>query len=519
MSQKIPLYIPVFINSATYTPARVLPRLYFYNGQVNCENWYISDGNNSSRIQSAFPYFDHYNVPSGSQFPTTNSRSLLFNNENAVYGQIPDNSLYTTYWEKYIEFLYNPKTRVLNCQAIIPLADYFHMELNDIVNFRGNYWHLRAINDYSLKTGECNLQLVGPVIPDVFDRVPSIPTPPVQASSSVSWSYTESGQDGQFKVYDNATTLATLTADGNGNTQVSQSHYVTASLVPVSYPSSGSVVMSINVNGGTTLAVTASTNTTISASFLVGAGQTYKITGSIVYTAPVDPDLKVFLDAGNAASYPGSGTTWYDLTSNGNNVTLTGSPTYNAITGSFEFIGNTKYASTTSATNLSAGTGGQTTILWTRYTGPTNDETYYYPYENGYNALGGQYTNRMLFGDGGFGYGFEMAYGGSGLQFYVPAYNGTHDYTKSNMQNVWKQCVMVRDGDTIYYYINGSLVTSRTGFNSVSIDTSNSLYVGYCRSFAAGYYGDISMFSIYNRVLTGTEITNNFNTYKARYGY
>ena len=59
MSQKIPLYIPVFINSATYTPARVLPRLYFYNGQVDCESWYIADGNNSARIQSAFPYFDH----------------------------------------------------------------------------------------------------------------------------------------------------------------------------------------------------------------------------------------------------------------------------------------------------------------------------------------------------------------------------------------------------------------------------------------------------------------------------
>ena len=37
------------------------------------------------------------------------------------------------------------------------------MELNDIVNFKGNYYHLRAINDYSLKTGECNIQLLGPI--------------------------------------------------------------------------------------------------------------------------------------------------------------------------------------------------------------------------------------------------------------------------------------------------------------------------------------------------------------------
>ncbi len=40
---------------------------------------------------------------------------------------------------------------------------------NDIVNFRGNYYHLRAINDYSLKTGECQLQLLGPIIADSFD--------------------------------------------------------------------------------------------------------------------------------------------------------------------------------------------------------------------------------------------------------------------------------------------------------------------------------------------------------------
>lgn len=168
MSQKIPIYIPTYINNSTYEPARVLPRLFFYNGTLECEKYYIQDGNFASREQFAFPYVDNYNVVSGS-FPTTDSRSLLFNNEGAVYGQTPTENLYSTYWEKYISFLYNPKTRVLNCKAIIPLADYFKMALNDIVNFRGAYWHLRAINDYSLKTGECSLQLLGPVIPDALD--------------------------------------------------------------------------------------------------------------------------------------------------------------------------------------------------------------------------------------------------------------------------------------------------------------------------------------------------------------
>jgi hypothetical protein len=173
MSQNIPIYIPTYINSATYTPARVLPRLFFYNGLIECQRYYIESGSLTTsgvtEEQNVFPYFDNYNVVSGS-FPTTDSLSLLFNNENAAYGEIPTENLYTTYWETYIQLLYNPKTRLLNCSAIIPLADYFNMELNDIVNFRGSYYHLRAINDYSLKTGECTLQLLGPIIPDALSR-------------------------------------------------------------------------------------------------------------------------------------------------------------------------------------------------------------------------------------------------------------------------------------------------------------------------------------------------------------
>ena len=158
MSQRIPIYIPTYISSQEYAPARVLPRLLFYNGLVECEPYYI---------ESAFPYFDNYNVVTGS-FPTAGSESLLFNNEQPSYGSMPTGSLFSNYWEQYISLLYNPKTRLLNCSAIIPLADYVKMELNDIVNFRGNYYHLRAINDYSLKDGTCDLQLLGPIISNSF---------------------------------------------------------------------------------------------------------------------------------------------------------------------------------------------------------------------------------------------------------------------------------------------------------------------------------------------------------------
>ena len=170
-SQKIPIFIPTYISSVTYEPARVLPRLFFFNGLIDCERYYIQSGSVAlggvSYEQTAFPYFDNYNVVTGS-FPTVNSKSLLFTNESAVYGQTPTGSLYSEYWDTYISLLYNPVTRLINASAIIPLADYFDMELNDIVNFRGNYYHLRAINDYSLKEGSCTIQLLGPIIPDAL---------------------------------------------------------------------------------------------------------------------------------------------------------------------------------------------------------------------------------------------------------------------------------------------------------------------------------------------------------------
>ena len=172
MAQKIPIYIPTYISNAEYQPARVLPRLLFYNGLVECESFYIESGSlttaGSTIEQSKFPYFDNYNVVSGS-FPTAGSESLLFNNEQPSYGSLPTGSLFSQYWDSYVSLLYSPKTRLINCSAIIPLADYFKIELNDIVNFRGNYYHLRAINDYSLKTGECNLQLLGPIIANSLD--------------------------------------------------------------------------------------------------------------------------------------------------------------------------------------------------------------------------------------------------------------------------------------------------------------------------------------------------------------
>lgn len=167
------IYIPTYIGSVTYAPARVQPRLLFYNGKKECEEYYIASGSEVSQL-GEFPYFDNY---SGAQ-TTTGSLSLLFLNETAAYGDAPTASLYTQYWEDYITLLYNPRTRLLNMSAVIPLADYFLMELNDLVQFRGNTYHLRALNNYNLVTGEVDVQLLGPVNETVFGANTPLPIPP-----------------------------------------------------------------------------------------------------------------------------------------------------------------------------------------------------------------------------------------------------------------------------------------------------------------------------------------------------
>jgi len=173
MSQIIPIYIPTFISDQNYNPSRVLPHIYFYNGLIDCETWYFESGSLTTsgivKTQTQFPYFDNYNIVSGS-FPTVDSKSLLFNNENPVYGELPTNTLYSTYWSDYVNLLYDPRTRLINASAIIPFAEYTKLNLNDIIEWRGNYYHLRAINEYSVKTGECTVQLLGPILNEALNR-------------------------------------------------------------------------------------------------------------------------------------------------------------------------------------------------------------------------------------------------------------------------------------------------------------------------------------------------------------
>jgi len=168
------MFIPTFIANQEFAPAKVKPRMFFYNKLLETTPYNvegkISKFSGIGTSLNQFPYFDHYSTGSGEEIPTSTADSLLYFNEGASIGTQPTDSIYTTYWSKYVGLLYDPKTRLIECSAVIPFADYVDLELNDIVFFRGNHYHLRAINNYNLKTGECALQLLGPILDDALDN-------------------------------------------------------------------------------------------------------------------------------------------------------------------------------------------------------------------------------------------------------------------------------------------------------------------------------------------------------------
>lgn len=170
------LYIPTFISNENFDSATINPRMFFYNGLKDIEpsyyfgGWTSAGGFSSNYAPNTqFPYFDHYSSGSVDETPDASSESLLFFNEGTAYGSLPTQTLYTKYWDTYIQLLYNPKTRFIECEANLPFNMFINLKLNDIVLFKGSHFHLRAINDYNLKTGDCKLQLLGPIIKDSLD--------------------------------------------------------------------------------------------------------------------------------------------------------------------------------------------------------------------------------------------------------------------------------------------------------------------------------------------------------------
>ena len=120
--------------------------------------------------------------------------------------------------------------------------------------------------------------------------------------------------------------------------------------------------------------------------------------------AIVTSGLVLCLDAANRKSYPGSGTTWTDLSGNGNNGTLIDSPTFNTDgIGSLSFNGLNSYIGISSPssrfnwTPSSTGFNNMTLDLWIK-TSDTSGYVISKPWNSSgeYNYYSVSYTHLTL---------------------------------------------------------------------------------------------------------------------------
>lgn len=246
--------------------------------------------------------------------------------------------------------------------------------------------------------------------------------------------------------------------------------------------------------------------------------------------------LVLSLDAGNSKSYPGSGTVWNDLSGNGNNGTLVNSPTFaSGRDASFAFNGSTNYCEiATRNTNLEFQPSQPFTLsVWFKTTvAPTTGSIIA-------NMPGsGTYPGYDLWFNGSNQLACHLISSWSGDAAKVKV-----DYNYSNFTNVWKNLSVTYDGSTpttlsamlssMSFYIDGSLYTSGKAEGSVGVDgfASSGTTITYDASqrfrvasrwasgtFAQGSASVVSNVGVYNRALSATEIAQNFQALRGRYG-
>jgi len=209
----------------------------------------------------------------------------------------------------------------------------------------------------------------------------------------------------------------------------------------------------------------------------------------------VTDGLVLHLDAGDSASYPGSGTTWTDLSGNGNDGTLVNGVGYDSANGgSLTFDGNDDYATTSSSLIFSAN-ATISVSCWFRTNLLTLDNLYFRRILNFTNNCG------ILLNATSVGW-----YAG-GANLVAPVNIST---------NTWYKVDYVYTGTQHQIYLNGNLKNANTSSNAA---INSILWIGrFYDSNDGKLNGNIAQIAIYNKALTPSEVTQNFDALKGRYG-
>lgn len=214
----------------------------------------------------------------------------------------------------------------------------------------------------------------------------------------------------------------------------------------------------------------------------------------------VTTGLQLYLDAGNASSYPGSGTTWTDLSGNSRTGTLTNGPTYSATNGgSIVFDGSNDYVQCSGSLTVTAATF----VTWIKRNG--SQGTY----------------DGILFSRG--------TTNTTGMNFYTSNQLGYHWNDSSSTYN-WSSGLTIPDATwcmiavsvtstaaTAYLYQTGGTTTATNTVNHAS-SLLDDIKIAQDDAGSRYFNGNIAIAQLYNIALSAGEISQNFTADRARFG-
>jgi hypothetical protein len=210
--------------------------------------------------------------------------------------------------------------------------------------------------------------------------------------------------------------------------------------------------------------------------------------------------LVLQLDAANPRSYPGSGTTWSDLSGNANNGTLVNGVGYSsADAGYLTFDGVDDFV------NINQPAITFSPNRWTICTWMNPND---------------QYSRFLTPNSVGIDQWLEYSSGQVNVRIASSA--DTNERTRSGTSGTipvsqWSYSCISIDNLNIKIYANGILTNEYTETISIG-NWSGTWRLGQRGNSTSWYSGLFSNFTVYNRALTAQEIQQNFEAMRSRYG-
>ena len=230
------------------------------------------------------------------------------------------------------------------------------------------------------------------------------------------------------------------------------------------------------------------------------------------YTGLVTDNLVLNLDAGDSNSYSGSGTTWTDLSEQGNHATLINNPTYSSNNeGYLNFDGINDYAT---LPNMDL-TGNEITFsIWTYATSTDSNSSLIFLGDSTAPHGNGRIIQVHLPYSGS--YYFDKGHDGSSSASYDRL---SGSLPNSDFYQQWVNWAFTANASTgsMKIYRNASLYASATGkTKTFSNSDGNMKYIAYGGNYY--YKGRISNLQLYKKELSLSEVTQNFEAAKTRFG-